>query len=320
MRQPIVDVIRENVDLVDLVREAGADLRRGKGLCPFHLEKTASFVVYSDGRAHCFGCGWDGDVFAFIMKLNGVDFREALASLADRVGIDLGSGTGRRRRTKRRMPRPRTVRIIAYPSWTDHVIQLAHNTGVSELVPFAAELGVSCETLRRMGCFLPKEWPKTLGFPMRRASRKVVGVRVRPRNGRRKWALEGSRNALFIPTDIDTDPLFVVEGPTDTAAMIHLGFSAIGRPDAQSAMDDAVRVAHGRDVVLLADNDKVGIESVKRLAHKVIGYAIRLRLMIPPAGIKDARAWVAAGATCDDIVDALDNATEYRIKLRSVGA
>jgi DNA primase len=66
--------------------------RSYKGLCPFHQEKTPSFVVFPEsGNFHCFGCGKGGDVFTFYMGVENADFREALAELARRAGVQLES-------------------------------------------------------------------------------------------------------------------------------------------------------------------------------------------------------------------------------------
>ncbi|NUN12458.1 MAG: DNA primase [Myxococcales bacterium] len=63
---------------------------RYKGLCPFHQEKTPSFTVNEEqGFFHCFGCGEHGDAIEFLRKHNGMTFREALALLATRAGIEL---------------------------------------------------------------------------------------------------------------------------------------------------------------------------------------------------------------------------------------
>ncbi len=70
MADPIVDEIKQRVDLVDLIAQRVELKKAGryfKGLCPFHREKTPSFVVYPDqGTYHCFGCGAGGDVFTWL--------------------------------------------------------------------------------------------------------------------------------------------------------------------------------------------------------------------------------------------------------------
>ncbi len=66
-----------------------------KALCPFHKEKTPSFKVDAErGSYYCFGCQERGDVFSFVMKMEGLSFREALERLAERAGIALETGSG----------------------------------------------------------------------------------------------------------------------------------------------------------------------------------------------------------------------------------
>ncbi len=75
IKPSIVELIGQRVEL----RKAGKEY---KGLCPFHSEKTPSFMVNQDkGLFHCFGCGASGDVIDFIMQLDGMTFPEAVESL-----------------------------------------------------------------------------------------------------------------------------------------------------------------------------------------------------------------------------------------------
>ncbi len=90
----VIDEIKERLDIVDVIsqyvplKKAG---RNYKGLCPFHAEKTPSFVVFPDTQSwHCFGaCGTGGDVFTFIMRQENLDFAGALRLLAQRAGVSL---------------------------------------------------------------------------------------------------------------------------------------------------------------------------------------------------------------------------------------
>ena len=101
------DLVKERVDIVQLVgervhlRKAG---RAYKGLCPFHAEKTPSFTVDPDRRTFkCFGCSEGGDVFDWLIKIDGVDKAEALKILAEKAGVELTGGRppGEREREKR---------------------------------------------------------------------------------------------------------------------------------------------------------------------------------------------------------------------------
>ncbi len=85
--------VRHAADIVEVVGDYVKLKRSGrswKGLCPFHDEKTPSFHVTPDlGIYKCFGCGESGDVFNFVMEMEGVGFVEAMRSLADRYGVSL---------------------------------------------------------------------------------------------------------------------------------------------------------------------------------------------------------------------------------------
>jgi DNA primase len=88
-----VDEIKSRLSIEELVssyvqlKKAG---RSYKGLCPFHSEKTPSFVVSSEKQiCHCFGCNKGGDIFTFIQEVEGISFPEALRLLADRVGVKI---------------------------------------------------------------------------------------------------------------------------------------------------------------------------------------------------------------------------------------
>lgn len=98
-RATIYDVVAEYVSL----RKSGANYQ---GLCPFHGEKTPSFNVNpARGIFHCFGCGVGGDVFAFVMKIEGVGFTDAVKLLAKRVGVTIeerSMGPAEKRRSDER--------------------------------------------------------------------------------------------------------------------------------------------------------------------------------------------------------------------------
>ena len=92
-RDPIVDEIKQRLNLADLIGEHVSLKRSGRGftgLCPFHQEKSPSFHVDADkGFFHCFGCQEGGDGFTFLMKVTGQTFPEALRTLGQRVGVEV---------------------------------------------------------------------------------------------------------------------------------------------------------------------------------------------------------------------------------------
>ena len=89
----IIDEIRQSNDIVDVISQYVRLKRSGRnffGLCPFHNEKSPSFSVSPDKQIfHCFGCGVGGNVFTFLMKIEGISFFEAIQMLAERANIVL---------------------------------------------------------------------------------------------------------------------------------------------------------------------------------------------------------------------------------------
>ena len=88
-----VEQVKERTDIVQLIGEQVRLKRAGanfKGVCPFHNEKTPSFVVSPNRQMfHCFGCGKSGDIFTWVMEKEGMTFAEALRVLAQRAGVTL---------------------------------------------------------------------------------------------------------------------------------------------------------------------------------------------------------------------------------------
>jgi DNA primase len=89
--QNIIDQLLDSLDIVEVVGESVSLKRSGrnfKACCPFHNEKSPSFVVSPDKQIyHCFGCSAGGNVIGFVMQQESVDFREAVSILAERTGI-----------------------------------------------------------------------------------------------------------------------------------------------------------------------------------------------------------------------------------------
>lgn len=87
--------LKARTDIMDLISSyVSLDSRRQgrthKGLCPFHNEKTPSFMVYEDTQSfYCFGCGAGGDAITFTMKIENLDYIEAVKLLAERAGLSM---------------------------------------------------------------------------------------------------------------------------------------------------------------------------------------------------------------------------------------
>ena len=92
---PVIEAIREKLDIVDIVRDYVPALKKAgrnyKAPCPFHNEKTPSFTVSPDKQIfYCFGCNEGGDMFTFVMKIEGLTFPEAARKLSLKAGVEYG--------------------------------------------------------------------------------------------------------------------------------------------------------------------------------------------------------------------------------------
>ncbi len=93
MKTDIVEQIKDRLDIVEFIRQYVPGLKRAgktyKACCPFHKEKTPSFTCSSEkGLFYCFGCQEGGDIFAFLMKMENLTFREAVEKLAAQAGLE----------------------------------------------------------------------------------------------------------------------------------------------------------------------------------------------------------------------------------------
>lgn len=110
-----INEVRERSDIIELVSQYVELKRSGAnhmGLCPFHSEKSPSFSVHA-GRQfyHCFGCGVGGDVFSFLMQVEGLAFPDAVRRLAERAGIELEERQLSPEEEQRQQQRERLYRV-----------------------------------------------------------------------------------------------------------------------------------------------------------------------------------------------------------------
>ena len=161
--QAVLDEIRTAVDVVDLVsrfvnlRKAG---QNWKGLCPFHMEKTPSFMVNpKKGIFHCFGCGVGGDAFGFLMRQDKLSFPEAVRALAKQAGVALPEERG----SAGERGREELLRTMEL-AWRFYVDKL-WKPGGEQARQYLAQRGIDPEVARRFGLGLaPEGWEGLQSF------------------------------------------------------------------------------------------------------------------------------------------------------------
>ncbi len=199
----------------------------------------------------------------------------------------------------------------AVTDFAEHAARCRRALSNDALEMLALGLGVMPLTLQLLGV----GWNgRAYTFPMSLAGGRVVGIRLRGSDGK-KWAEKGSTHGLFIPEVRSDGPLLVCEGPTDTAALLGLGYDAVGRPSCRGCEDQVVSLARPlgqprRDVVIVADDDGPGFAGAAKLADMLVPKARSVKV-ITPQGRKDAREWVREGATRELVDRVINNAWEW---------
>lgn len=151
MADPIIEEIKQKIDVVDLIsnyvtlKKAGSNF---KGVCPFHSEKTPSFMVNRQRQTfHCFGCGETGDIFSFIQKQENIDFRNALELLAERANVKLPDRTNNKSGSVSPDLKSSLYHVNELAARFYHQVLVSHSLG-AEARTYLAGRGVSNESIK----------------------------------------------------------------------------------------------------------------------------------------------------------------------------
>jgi 5S rRNA maturation endonuclease (ribonuclease M5) len=196
-------------------------------------------------------------------------------------------------------------------------------TTVQRTVEAAQTLGVAVTALTAYGFAWCPAGDGSWAFPMHDGEGRVCGIRLREPvdEGAAKWALKGSRAGLFLPAGVrraSLDRVFVVEGPTDAAALEWVyrnePVAVIGRASCtgqHQLVVQAVRLLAAREpeVVVIADADGPGVEGANALADDLVAEFARVKVAVPQRGLGE-------GLGCKDIrqfVRQNDEETAFRL-------
>ena len=176
----------------------------------------------------------------------------------------------------------------------------------------ADSLGVSADALHRLG--VSRDGSGWL-IPERNADGEIIGHATRGDDGKKRCR-PGSKRGLTMAWPLGAydgstpdDPILIVEGMSDTAAGLDLRFTTIGRPGAHGGAEHLKALLADRHVAIMGENDQAGRLGAAGIAEAVADVVASLRVVYPPEGIKDLRAWLLAGATAPGLLAAIQ-ATE----------
>jgi DNA primase len=200
----VTDDIKARVDILELVQSYNVALKKAgrlwKACCPFHAERTPSFVVYPEsGTWRCFGsCAEGGDIFSFVMKHDNVDFKGALEILAQRVGIELKPQSSAQKEQEARLEKLRSLLSEA----AEFFHKMLHESdGATFARAYVASRGLQEPAINQFLIgYAPLDWHAALAHLQQIGYTEdeiiEVGVAIRNENGK---VYDRFRNRLMIP-------------------------------------------------------------------------------------------------------------------------
>ncbi len=194
--------VKQRIDLVDIISRYTSLKKAGstyKGLCPFHSERTPSFVVFPHtGTWRCFGaCGEGGDVFTFIMKKENMEFREALEFLAREAGVvltDDGDAAGRTLRTQLQSANELAAQFYRRT--------LTHHPAAQHARDYVARRRIDAATEERFALgYAPNQWSALRDYLLEQGFSLdlLLAVGLVKRHEERDSTYDLLRNRLIIP-------------------------------------------------------------------------------------------------------------------------
>jgi len=284
-RYPL-DEIRDRCNILDIVSPYVALKRSGKnykGLCPFHSEKTPSFVVSPDAqRWKCFGCGASGDVFTFVMQIEHLTFAEAVEQLAAKVGVKI---TYDPRESKAASERDKILRInsIAAQFFQRSLEQSANAQ------EYVRRRGITNETMKKFKIgYAPSEWQALADY--------LRGQGIKPEDAAKAGLLIARESGQGFYDRFRNRLIFPIQDVQDR--IIAFGGRALD--------DDQVKYINSPESVVFAKNRTLYALNFARKTIAEKGFAIIVEgymdtLAAHEAGIANVVATMGTALTADHV-------------------
>ncbi|MBL8852895.1 MAG: hypothetical protein JNK57_02875 [Planctomycetaceae bacterium] len=255
-----------------------------------------------------------GDGLSSLRWWLGVDAAGAIEWLARFLGVERGAAVPRHIERRVRIDDQRDPD----PKWAEIADRWFAEMPDPWRARAAERLGLPVAALNRLRVGWAPEHRST-SWPMRDPDGRVIGIRLRCPVTARKWAVVGSAAGLICPVDLRAGmPLWVAEGPTDTAALYSIGLDGVGVPSAGARADWVANLARrlkAPEVIVVADRDDSGAMGAARLVAACVTIC-GVRVIHPGDGIKDVREWIVGGADADDLRAVADAAPIQQLNVR----
>lgn len=316
-----VEEIKRRLDIVDFIstyltlKKAGANYR---ALCPFHQEKTPSFMVSGEKQIFkCFGCSEGGDIFSFVMKMENLEFPEALRMLAERAGVQL-----QRRSFKPEEGRDRKTRLFALNNLSAKVFEkiiLEHSAGkmareylkkrgitvqtikdfmigyapsAKFLEDFLVKKGFNLSEIEAAGS--PNRFFRRIMFPIRDAmgntiafTGRVLDPKQEPKYLNTADTIIFHKGRILYNLTLARGPIkqekatVVVEGQMDVIASYQAGVKNVVATSGTALTGEHLQILYRYtpNIVFAFDSDTAGLATAKKAYEMAIGEGFNVRMV-----------------------------------------
>ncbi len=327
-----VEQIKNKIDIVELIgqyltlKKAGANY---KALCPFHTEKSPSFMVSPDKQIYkCFGCNEGGDIFNFVMKMENLEFVEALELLADKAGVELPRKKSRPQYQAEKDKKTQLYQINNLSAKVFSKILMEHksadiarkylkrrqinnetmkqfNLGYAPqkkvLRQFLADRGFSEREIQEAGS--PDKFFKRIIFPINDIQGNPVGFTGRTLDDKiQPKYLNTPETTIFHKSHIlygldkakthikQKNESIIVEGQMDVISSYQAGVKNVVASSGTALTADHLKILlrYGPNISFSFDQDEAGTMAAKRAIELAISTGFNVKVVVLPAEFKDA--------------------------------
>ncbi|MBI5701472.1 DNA primase [Candidatus Saganbacteria bacterium] len=326
--ESLINELKEKADIVSIVSSYVAVKKKGKnylGLCPFHSEKTPSFVVSQEkSMFHCFGCGAGGNVFTFVMKMENTDFLQAAEIIGDKIGVHIERSAydEKNREQKNHLYALAEAACEFFELNIDGANEYIKKRGIADpklfrlgfapnswdaISKYLLSRGAKLEDLLKLGLIIPRpnaqgyydRFRDRLIFPITDHRNRVVGFSGRALNNEEPKYLNSPDSEIFVKGDnlynlgLAKDAIkqqkfaLVVEGNVDVISIYEAGIKNVIAPLGTAFTPrQAKLIKRFSDMVVLAfDADPAGVAATERAQEILKEADVRIRI----AQLKDAK-------------------------------
>lgn len=252
--------VKNRLDIIDIVGEYLKLKKVGAGyqaLCPFHNEKTPSFYVSPERQTYkCFGCGAYGDVFSFIMEMEGIEFREALHLLARRAGVEISAAQSQLRSEQK------ALYEVCQQAADYFEKQLEKNESGQRAKKYLLERGLTEETIKawHLG-YAPDQWTDLLDYLQQQGCRKeeILAAGLAVKHPEKGTVYDRFRGRIIFPiNNLQGQPVGfggrVFEGDEESAKYINTPQTLIyDKSRALYGLDKAKSAIREKDQAILTE-------------------------------------------------------------------